>query len=205
MERIIIRELSKHYEERKVLDRLSLVLEGGSCSCIMGASGCGKTTLLHILLGIVERDGGEISIEKEGAIRPWSPKELRPAAVFQEDRLCEEFSAFSNLMMVMGGGKSRGEKRRRSAELLSALGLGDFMHQQVSKLSGGQKRRVAIARALGYGTECFIMDEPFRGLDRENKRMAMRLVKERTRRKTLILVTHDEEEADFFEGKQIKI
>lgn len=205
MEKIIIKNLSKQYEERKVLNRLNLVLEGGSPNCIMGASGCGKSTLLNILLGILRADEGEILIEEKGKIKPWIPEALHPSVVFQEDRLCEEFFALSNLMMVMRGKESRGEQRRKCMKLLSALGLEEFMHTRVSKLSGGQKRRVAIARALAYEAELFIMDEPFRGLDSENKLLAMQLVKEMTRKKTLIIVTHENEEADFFGKNQIKI
>ena len=116
---------------------------------LMGPSGIGKTTLLLLLLGLVSPDSGEITGLPE-----------KVSVIFQEDRLCEDFSALSNVAMVL----PRGGEETASA-LLKALGLEEAMRQPVHTLSGGMKRRVAIARGLAADSPLLLMDEPFKGLD----------------------------------------
>ena len=179
MKDIVIRNLSKRYGGKTVLADLSLAVPAGSIFGIMGESGCGKTTLLRILLGLERADSGEI----EGL-------PARVSAVFQEDRLCGEFSAVTNVAIAA----PRKTPRGAIEECLSSLGLGEDMHRPVEGLSGGMRRRVAIARALMAEGELLLLDEPFKGLDEETRQTVMAVVRRAATERTVIFVTHDEEE-----------
>ena len=179
---IRIDSLEKSYGENRVLRAFSAVFPEGRFSCIMGASGCGKTTLLRILLGLEKADSGEIT-----------GLPSRISAVFQEDRLADDFSAVSNLALVLG---KRVPRETLRAEL-SALGLSGSLDKPVRALSGGMRRRVAIARAMLCDAELYLLDEPFKGLDEETKKIVMDYVKTKSAGKTVIFVTHDEEEAAY--------
>ncbi len=188
MKDIVIRHLSKAYDGKQVLQDVSLTLPAGKCTCIMGPSGCGKTTLMHILCGLVKQDEGDIT---------GLPEKI--AVVFQENRLTEPFSALENVTLV---NDSQKEKARA---LLCSLGLEESLHQKVSALSGGMKRRVAIARALCFDAPFLVMDEPFKGLDESTKEQVMDTVLRETAGKTLLLITHDEEEAMKFSDTVIRM
>ena len=129
MKNIEIKKLSKSFGEKKVLDSLDLTLPHGEISCIMGESGCGKSTLAKILMGIFEADGGAI----DGL-----PTKI--SAVFQEDRLCEDFSALTNAKMAV----ARGVTRQQIEEDFVALGLNGAQKTPARELSGGMRRRVAL-------------------------------------------------------------
>lgn len=181
--------INKSYEGKPVLNNVNLELEKGHSYCIMGASGRGKTTLLHILLGLVKPDSGTL----EG----FSHKK---AAVFQEDRLCEEFSAFINVWMVT----NKVEKQTVRKELERLLPK-ESIDAPVSTLSGGMKRRTAIVRALMADGDIIFMDEPFSGLDEKTKKNVMDYIKEKTENKTLIMSTHNKADAVYMESKVITL
>lgn len=181
---IELRRLTKAYGEKTVLQDLTHSFPLGRTSCIMGPSGCGKTTLLRLMMGLEVPKSGEIT----GLIG------LRFSAVFQEDRLCGELSALSNLWLV-----NPKLPRAEAQKALAALGLSD-LSLPVGEFSGGMKRRTAILRALLAPYDVLFADEPFRGLDDLMKRRVMDYFKERTAGKTVLLVTHDKGEADFFSG-----
>lgn len=177
---ICIKNLKKSYDEKKVLTDLSLEFREGTCSIIMGPSGCGKTTLLRILMGFEKQDAGIIS---------GLPEHI--SAVFQEDRLCEDFSAVENVGLVLPKGFSRAEIEAH----LKAIGLNGDLNQPVREFSGGMKRRVAIVRAVLAEAELLFLDEPFKGLDTATRNLALHYFIKHTQGKTSIIVTHDEEEA----------
>ena len=152
---------------------------------ILGPSGCGKTTLLSLLLGLEQPDAGKI-LGMEGR---------RKSAVFQEDRLCENASAVSNIRLV-NPALSKGE----AEAMLRELGLGDSLGQPVRTLSGGMKRRVAILRALAAEYDVLFCDEPFKGLDQATKAQVLDYFLARTQGKTVLVVTHDPEEAKSLGG-----
>lgn len=179
MKDVVIKNLCKRYGEKTVLNGFSAVIPAGRAFGIMGESGCGKTTLLRILLGLERADGGLI----EG-LPP------RISAVFQEDRLCDEFSAVSNVAIAA----PRKTPRAAIEECLSALGLAADLDRPVRELSGGMRRRVAIARALLSEGELLLLDEPFKGLDEETRHSVMAVVRQKTQGRTVVLVTHDEAE-----------
>ncbi|MCR4620717.1 MAG: ATP-binding cassette domain-containing protein [Clostridiales bacterium] len=190
MKAISVRNLSKSFGDRIVLNNFSCDFPFEETTCVMGESGCGKTTLLRILMGLEKADAGKIEI----------PDGQRMTAVFQEDRLINHFSALGNCRLVSS--KKKDDENRK---LLLDLGLSGSMDIQVKKLSGGMARRVAIARCLSSEGDIYIMDEPFKGLDSVTKRQVMDVIKRKTSGKTLIIVTHDRDEAEYMGGKVLNL
>lgn len=186
MSDISIENLYKSFSDQIVLQNLNLNIKNGERICIMGSSGCGKTTLLNILLGFESPDNGTIS---------GIPDNI--SVVFQENRLCEDFSALSNVRAVL---KSKREQQK-AISILNAFNLGDSINKPIKNLSGGMKRRVAIARALVAESDLLILDEPFKGLDDYTKTQVMQCLAEHLKNKTVILVTHDESEAIYLKAK----
>lgn len=183
--------LSKSYGSLKVWEDVNLTFCSGSTYCLMGPSGWGKTTLLRILLGLEQADRGSVTFSP----RPEAPL----VAVFQEDRLCEEFSALDNVMLAAG----RQLSRRQAFEELCLLLPEESIQRPVSTLSGGMKRRVAILRALLAPSCGILMDEPFTGLDEDTKRSVIRFIREKTAGKLLIVATHQEEDVGLLRGIKI--
>lgn len=188
---IVLENIAKAYDGKAVLSDFSAVFEEKKTTAVMGASGSGKTTLLRLLMGLEAPDGGSV----RGV-----PK--RFFAVFQEDRLCEEFTVEENIRMVL----SKTYNARKIEECLEQLGISECKKQPVNQLSGGMKRRVAIARAILAADEAvekqsffdgmIVLDEPFKGLDEDTKGKVMAYVKHMIAGKTTILVTHEKLEAD---------
>jgi len=185
---IALCSVSKSYGKKIVLKDFSLSFPSGQTTCIMGKSGCGKTTLLSILMGFEKPDSGELLN---------MPKHIR--SVFQEDRLCESFSAASNIRMATG--KSAAEIEMH----LSELELDGCGEKPVNTMSGGMKRRVAIARAVAADGDLLLLDEPLKGLDAKTKASVIEYLKRRTAGKTVILVTHDRTEADLLSQNIIQL
>lgn len=185
---IAIKHLSKRYGDTTVLTDFSVLLPAGQTTCIMGASGCGKTTLLRILLGLEQADGGEISGLPQ-----------RISVVFQEDRLLP-FSAGKNAALAV---RKCSEARLR--EHFAAVGLADCLHMPVQKMSGGMRRRVAILRAVLAESELLLLDEPFQGLDTETKEQVIAYLKKQTVGKTVLLVTHEESDVEKLGGRCIRL
>ncbi len=186
---IELRAINKSYDGQKVIDDLSATIKGNRITCIMGESGIGKTTLINMILGLEKPDSGQIIGIEDKKI----------GAVFQEDRLCEEFNCVQNLRLVC----NKDISDNKLTKTLEALGLSDAANKKVSSLSGGMKRRLAIGRALVFDADILIMDEPFKGLDRDLYIKTINLVKENSRKKTLIIVTHILEEAKILEADVI--
>lgn len=185
-----VRGLYKAYDGVPVLENVSFTAETG-ITCLMAPSGAGKTTLLRILLGLEKADAGEIR-GLEG---------VRLSAVFQEDRLLEHLSARENLGFVLGA-----DHHADTADaLLAALGLGDTDKKPVRLFSGGMKRRLALARALCVPFDLLVLDEPFAGLDGENRARALAVIRTRAAGKTVLLVTHDPADAQGPDTKLMKL
>lgn len=182
--------ICKAYGEKQVLQNVDLALPEGEVTALMGASGRGKTTLLRIVMGLERADSGDVP----------EMKTVRISAVFQEDRLLERLTAEGNLCFVA----THAEQIEEIPQLLRELGLGDETGAAAT-FSGGMKRRLAIARALLADYDLLVLDEPFRGLDETTKRQTMEAVRRRSAGKTVLLVTHDEDEARAFAKKIIRI
>ena len=175
---IRVENLCKSYGGAAVLRDVTFTA-GEGVTCIMAPSGCGKTTLLRILLGLETADGG--AVRAEG----------RWAAVFQEDRLLEHLDAVGNLRFALGRTYDDG----RAASVLAELGLGDTGGKAVRTYSGGMRRRLALARALLAESDALALDEPFTGLDGETRAAARGCILRHRGRRPVLLVTHDEEDA----------
>jgi NitT/TauT family transport system ATP-binding protein len=136
------------------LDRLSLDVESGSFVCVVGASGCGKTTLLNLVAGLDQPSSGQVHVAG------------RASLLFQEAALFPWLTAARNVELPLRfDGVGRAERRARVAELLELVHLHEFAQKRPHELSGGMRQRVALARALGQRTDVLLMDEPFGALD----------------------------------------
>jgi len=187
---MIFENVCKSFGSRAVLNNFTASFPQGSVTMVTGPSGGGKTTLLNLILGLLKPDSGRLEGLPEA-----------PAVVFQEDRLCEGFSAVSNIRLVTGDRCSREEILRH----LDMLGIGDSADLPVRQLSGGMRRRVALARAVLYGGDALILDEAFKGLDPASKQIALEYVRDHRNGRTMICVTHDEQEAAFFGGQRLRV
>ena len=171
---IAVKHLCKSFGGRTVLRDLTFTA-GPGITAVMAPSGTGKTTLLRILLGLERPDSGTV----EGLAGK------RLTAVFQEDRLLEHLSADGNLRFVLG----------RAYDPAAARALLDTGAQPVREFSGGMKRRLALARALLAPFDALALDEPFTGLDRENRDLALACIRETAGDRPVLLVTHDAADA----------
>ena len=184
-----VENLTKRYGGETVLRDVSLTLQEG-ITCLMAPSGAGKTTLLRILLGLERPDGGTIT----------GLAGRRVSAVFQEDRLLPGLDAEGNLRFVLGAEYDAG----RAAELLAELGLADVGDKPVRDYSGGMQRRLALVRALLPPWDLLLLDEPFSGLDRDNRARAAACVRRRAAGRTVLAVTHDEGDAEALGAEVIR-
>jgi ABC-type nitrate/sulfonate/bicarbonate transport system ATPase subunit len=199
MARIEIRGVTKRYEtagpgQDAALEDVSLTIQDNEFVTLVGRSGCGKTTLLNIIAGLVAPTDGEVLVEGRAVTGPGGGKGM----VFQQHALFPWLTAIQN---VEFGGKSRGmppvERRAASAQLIELVGLRGFEDKYPVELSGGMQQRVAIARALALDPGILLMDEPFGALD-ELTRIEMQdelLRVWSTRKKTVVFVTHSISEA----------
>ena len=182
--------VSKAFDGRPVIRDFSARFAPGSRTCLMGPSGCGKTTLLRLLMGLETPDGGQIRI----------PKGTRFSAVFQEDRLLEHLDAWGNLHLI---GTRQGEAR--AAAMLAELGLAETAERPVREYSGGMRRRLALIRALLAPSDALALDEPFSGLDDENRAVCRAVLQRDTVGKPVLLVTHDEDDAAGLDARIIRL
>lgn len=179
---------------RLVLPGVTLSLPRGGIAALLGASGCGKTTLLNILAGFDAPDAGVVELEG----RPCGGPGPERAVVFQEAALFPWLTALENVEFGLKAAGVSGQRRRsRALEMLSLVGLSGHEPQLPSELSGGQKQRVALARVLALASPVLLMDEPFAALDAITRgQMQALLVSLHARMGMgIVLVTHDVEEA----------
>lgn len=186
---IAVKKISKSYGEEQVLKDFSCDFLEGKLTCIMGRSGGGKTTLIKLLMGLEK--------PTEGSIEGLFGKKL--SAVFQEDRLCENLSAAANIRLVCRNHVSDEELKRAFQRVC----LDEVWRKPVRELSGGMRRRVAILRALFAEYDCLILDEPLKGLDEETKQKTAAYILEKTQGKTVLAVTHEEEETELLKAEKI--
>lgn len=173
--------------DRGLINDLSLHIPAGDRVCIMAPSGTGKTTLLNLLTGGLKPDSGIVSFEVDIG------DGVNISMVFQEDRLCSEYTAAYNIAL----GLKRGCRKTDLIQShLEQLGMGESIFADVKELSGGMKRRVAIVRAVMSPSRVLILDEPFASLDEELKDRTAEYIIENLNGRTLVVVSHDEKDAE---------
>ena len=196
---IIIRDLSKSYGGRPVLNSLNMTFTSQSPCCLMSPSGSGKTTLFRILMGLETADSGSVHFTDDtGRTLPGCPGF---SVVFQEDRLCEAFTPLENVRMTAGRSLPPEQIRKEMALLLPE----ESLDRPVSTLSGGMKRRTALCRAILTPSSVLLMDEPFTGLDDAMRRQAIRYLLDRLAGRLLLLSTHSQEDVSLLGGKCFRL
>ena len=194
---IEIEELQVSYDGTAVLEGIDLTVEGGEFIALLGASGCGKTTLLRALAGFVPVASGDIRVDGR-SVTGLPPEKRDMAMMFQSYALWPHMTAAQNIGY---GLRLRGWDKRRIAarveEMIALVDLQGLGQRNVTRLSGGQRQRVALARALAIDPPILLLDEPLSNLDariRQATRHQVRALQQRLGL-TAILVTHDREEA----------
>lgn len=187
-----------HGQSFQALEDVSVTIGDGEFLCIVGRSGCGKTTLLRLMAGLQVPQSGRILIDGREVTGPDTDR----AVVFQNYTLFPWMTALKNVQFGIHQARrelSRGEVRSIAMEFLEKVGMADFAGSYPYQLSGGMRQRVAIARALAMDTDILLLDEPFGALDARNRRELQMLLEQLwssgSRRKTVIFVTHDIAEA----------
>ena len=167
-----LRELTKRYHGKTVLDKVSGVYQRGEIKYFVSPSGSGKTTLFRLIAGLEPPDEGSVE-----------PDDLSLTYVFQEDRLCEDYSALRNVEMVTGD-------RELARKHLMCLLEPEDLDRPCRELSGGMKRRVAVARAFAVPAQATLLDEPYTGLDEKNRERVKAYIEEYGRERILLIATH---------------
>jgi NitT/TauT family transport system ATP-binding protein len=188
---VSVREVSKVFGQGPgallALDKITLEVQAGEFVCLVGASGCGKTTLLNLIAGLERPTAGTVALERE-----------RCALLFQEAALFPWLTVGANVELALRlRGMPRRERGAKAEELLELVHLGGFAARRPHELSGGMRQRVALARALAQEADLLLMDEPFGALDAMTRDILHdeleRIWSEREL--TVVFVTHNVREA----------
>lgn len=209
-----IRNLSIFYKEKEILKNVNLDIKENEIICIMGSSGSGKSTLLSCLNGFLVENGGNYTGDvffKGKNIRDIKPIDLkRKMSTLFQDSKPFDFSIEKNLTYAMEfyEGKIK-NKKERVKNLLESVNLYDEVKDNLnispSKLSGGQRQRLCIARMLTTCPEVLIFDEPCSSLDEKNSIIIESLIKELSKKYTIIISTHNEKQANRLADRIIRI
>ena len=194
---IAVTNLYKQYTNQNqqkisVIDGVSFHIAKGEFICIVGGSGCGKTTLLRILAGLDTEYEGEVLVKGELVLGPSKNRGF----VYQENRLFPWFTVWDNIRFVINEG-TKEEQDEKIQKVIEMVGMEGFENAYPKELSGGMAQRVNIARALVNNPSVLLLDEPFGALDAFTKmQLQDRLLKiKHKRNSTMVFVTHDIEEA----------
>lgn len=196
-----LKEIRKSYQvgdfRQQALDGVTVSFRRKEFVTILGPSGCGKTTLLNIIGGLDRYDSGDLVVlgksTKHFTDREWDRyRNGTIGFIFQNHNLIPHLSLLQNVEMGMAlSGVSRAERHRRAKEVLERVGLKEHIHKRPNQLSGGQSQRVAVARALVTDPDVILADEPTGSLDSVTSVQIMDLIKEISREKLVIMVTHN--------------
>ena len=193
------------------LDGVSLNLRDNEFVAILGPSGSGKTTLLNVIGGLDRYDSGDLIINgistRKYSDRDWdSYRNHTIGFVFQSYNLIPHQTVLANVELALTiSGISKKERRRRAAKALEDVGLGNQLHKKPNQMSGGQMQRVAIARALVNDPDILLADEPTGALDSETSVQVMELLKEVSRNRLVVMVTHNPELAEDYANRIVRV
>jgi NitT/TauT family transport system ATP-binding protein len=193
---------TRREQQIEVLRDVSIQVEAGQFISIVGASGCGKTTLLRIIDGLVSPTSGEVSVDGRTVSGPGPDRGF----VFQQDALFPWRTVLDNVIFGLEvQGKRKRESRERADGLIKLVGLAGFEHHFPHELSGGMRQRANLARALTIDPAVLLMDEPFAALDAQTREiMQGELLRIwRSNRKTVLFVTHQIDEAVYLSDQVI--
>ena len=210
-----IKNINKSYRvgdfEQKVLKDVSIKFRKSEFVAILGHSGSGKTTLLNLIGGLDRYDSGDIVINgkstKNFKDKEWDAYRNNSIGfIFQSYNLIGHISILDNVEMGMTlSGISKKTRRKKAIEALNRVGLGSHIHKKPNQLSGGQMQRVAIARALANDPDIILADEPTGALDSSTSKSIMDLIKEISKDKLVIMVTHNEDIANEYASRIIRL
>ncbi|MFW8631370.1 ABC transporter ATP-binding protein [Vibrio natriegens] len=200
-----IKNLTCHYDDQTVLESLSLEVEQGQIVCLLGASGCGKTTLLKAVAGLLPLSSGQMSLNSliidDG--ENWLPPEQRNIGmIFQDYALFPHLTVAENIAFGLKNETAQ-QKLLKVEEMLGLVHLKGYGERYPHQLSGGQQQRVAIARSLAYKPDLLLLDEPFSNIDTQVRHELIREIRKIFKQQgvTAIFVTHSREEAFAFSDK----
>lgn len=210
-----LRKISKIYKtndlKQTALNDINIKFRKSEFVSILGPSGSGKTTLLNIIGGLDKYTSGDLIINgistKKYSDKDWdSYRNYKIGFVFQSYNLIPHQSALSNVELALTlSGVKKEERRKRAIEVLKKVGLERHMHKRPNQMSGGQMQRIAIARALINNPDILLADEPTGALDSETSIQIMELLKNISKEKLVIMVTHNPELANIYSNRIIKI
>ena len=188
MEKIIrIENINKRYKDNIIFNNFQIDFYENKINCILGKSGCGKTTLFNIISGVVKNDESDFK----------GIEDLGVSYIFQDDRLIDWLSVEDNIKLVIKKHYSEDKVNELCEKYLKLVGIYEYKNYYPQRLSGGMRQRVNIARAFIYPSKIIIMDEPFKSIDIKNKQIIMenfkKILEEDNR--TVLFVTHDIDEA----------
>jgi putative ABC transport system permease protein len=210
-----LKDITKHYPLGdsivEALKEVSLTFRKSEFVAILGPSGCGKTTMLNIIGGLDRYTSGDLLVNgvstKEYKDVDWDIYRNNSIGfVFQNYNLISHQSVLANVELAMTlAGISKAERKARAIDALTKVGLDDQIHKKPNQLSGGQMQRVAIARALVNNPDILLADEPTGALDSEASVQIMEILKEVSKERLVIMVTHNPELADTYSTRIIRL
>ena len=197
MGEIVFRHAEKAFGSTKVIENMNLTIKDGKFTVLVGASGCGKTTLLRMIAGIGPATRGQVLMDGQN-ITDTPPGKRDVAMVFQNYAIYPTMSVRRNIEFGLKNKKVPKEERdRRIKEVAEAVGLTEYLDRRPNTLSGGQRQRIALARAMVKKPKVFLMDEPLSNLDAKLRvQMRVELIRmHKQLQTTFVYVTHDQVEA----------
>ena len=205
MSSLILKDLSYQYDGQKVIDNLDLEVSENEIVCLLGASGCGKTTTLKAIAGLIKPQKGHIIIHgrtMSDTTQFTAPQHRNIGMMFQDYALFPHLTVAQNVAFGLNK-LPKAEKSVRTSEMLELVHLSEFAQRYPHELSGGQQQRVAIARALAYKPNLLLLDEPFSNIDSQVRFQLINDIRQiiKDQKVSAIFVSHSKEEAFAFSDK----